>query len=112
MSTKITFLNIIVPLPGLHFAADFYVRATIGVTDFGTPESGRQTWGNPENYDPGSGPEWYVAGTPQLFLDSGGDGEAVTIGPQFSEALVDFLHSDKAVIEVIEREISKEHEGA
>ena len=109
MSTKI---EAIIPLPGLHFGADWYIKATIEVESFGTPESGRQTWGDPENYDPGSGPEWSIVGTPELFLDSGGYGEAVTIGPQTADAIREFIESDKAVIEQVGWIISKEHAEA
>ena len=105
MSTKI---DAIIPLPGLHFGADWFVKATIDVEDFGRPETGRTFYGDPERYDPGSAPEWSIVGTPALFLDSGGDGEAVTLGPQTADAIREFIESDKAVVEQVERIIAKE----
>ena len=105
MSTKI---EIIIPLPGLHFGAAWYVRATIEVENFGTPEVGRGYLADPAGYDAGSGPEWSIVGTPALFLDSGGDGEAVTLGPQTADAIREFIESDKAVIEQVEKIIAKE----
>ena len=105
MSTKI---EAIISLPGLHFGTDFYVKATIEVTHFGSPEVGRGYMADPAGYDPGSGPEWSIVGTPALFLDSGGDGEAVTIGPQTADAIREFIESDAAVIERVEKIIAKE----
>ena len=109
MSTKI---EAIISLPGLHFGADWYVKATIEVTHFGSPEVGRGYMADPRNYDAGSGPEWSIVGTPELFLDSGGDGEAVTIGPQTADAIREFIESDKAVIEQVGWIIAKDHAEA
>ena len=105
MSTKI---DAIICLPGLHFGTDWFVKATVEVTDFGSPEVGRGYMADPRNYDAGSGPEWSIVGTPALFLDSGGDGEAVTIGPQTADAIREFIETDKAVIEQVERIITNE----
>ena len=109
MSTRI---EIILPLPGLHFGSDWYVRATVEVENFGTPEVGRGYLADPAGYDAGRGPEWSITGTPELFLDSGGDGEAVTLGPQGSAAIREFIESDKAAIEQVERQIAKERAEA
>lgn len=103
MSTKIT---AIIPLPGLHFGADFYARAVIEVTHFGCAEY-IPPYNRPDLYDPGGGADWTVSGTPELFLDSGGDGEPVTIGPQFAEALAEFIERDSAASDAAEREIMK-----
>ena len=105
MSTKI---DATICLPGLHFGTDWFVKATIEVTHFGSPEVGRGYMADPWNYDAGSGPEWSITGTPALFLDSGGDGEAVTIGPQVADALREFIESDKRAREQVERIIAKE----
>jgi hypothetical protein len=42
-----------------------------------------------------------------LFLDSGGDGEPVTIGPQFADALCELIEGNAAIMEQVERAISK-----
>ena len=100
-------LTLTIPLPGHHFGADFYVKAVIEVTDAGTPETGRGYLADPWNYDAGSAPEWSVFGTPELFLDCGGDGETVTIGPEFANALRDLIEDDKAIKEQVEEKIAK-----
>lgn len=102
MTTKIP---AIIPLPGLHFGADWYVRATIEVTHFGCAEY-IPPYNRPDLYDPGGAPDWCVSGTPELFLDSGGDGEPVTIGPQFSAALRELIETDDAIETEVEKVIA------
>jgi hypothetical protein len=103
MATKITAT---IPLPGLHFGADFYVKAVIEVTHFGSAEY-IPPYNRPDLYDPGGGPDWTVAGTPELFLDSGGDGEPVAIGPEFAAVIETLLTTDKAAMEAVESQIAK-----
>ena len=103
-------LILTIPLPGHHFGADFYVKTVIEVTDAGTPETGRGYLADPWNYDAGSAPEWSVFGTPELFLDCGGDGEPVTIGPEFANALRELIEDDKAIKEQVEEKIAKEND--
>ena len=107
MTTKITAT---IPLPGLHFGADFYVSATIEVTHFGCAEY-IPPYNRPDLYDPGGGPDWCVSGLPELFLDSGGDGEPVTIGPHFAEALREMIETDAAIKVEVEKIIAKAKEG-
>ena len=106
MSAKIE--NAIICLPGLHFGTNWFVKATIEVTHFGSPEVGCGYMADPAGYDAGSGPEWSIIGTPTLFLDSGGEVEPVTIGPQTADAIREFIESNEAVIEQVERIIAKE----
>ena len=93
-------------VPGQQFGADFYVRAVIEVESFGTPETGRGYLADPEGYDAGSGPEWFVAEDPELFLDCGGDGEQQGVRAEFSSALTDFITSDATMIEQVESAIA------
>jgi hypothetical protein len=97
--------------PGTAFFgcwADFYIKAEIQIDSFGSPETGRGYMADPAKYDPGSGPEWSIVGTPELFHDCGGDGEKVQIGPKLVEALKEFIESDKRIAEQIEESIAKE----
>lgn len=103
MGTQITAT---IPLPGTQFSTNFYIRATIDVTSFGEPETGRGYLADPAGYDLGAGAEWSITGTPELYLDSGGDGERVLIGPEFAEALKAFIERDSAASDAAEREIA------
>ena len=95
-----------ISVPNLQFGTDFYLKAQIAVTHFGSPETGRAFYGDPERYDPGSGPEWSVVGKPELYHDCGGGGEELTIGERLSAALIEFIENDKAMIEKVEEAIA------
>jgi hypothetical protein len=100
MAHLFTFDAVLFP-SGNPFGTDFYIKATIEVEHSGWPETGRSYMADPMNYDPGSDPEWSVTGTPELFLDCGGDGEQVVIGEALADALVDLIQSDKSLIEQV-----------
>lgn len=110
MTTKIE--STIAP-PGYPFGADFFIKATIEVEHFGSPEVGRGYMADPDKYDPGSAPEWSVFGTPELHLDlGGGKSEIQTIGPEFAARLADYITEDKQIIEQVESAISEAKEDA
>ena len=93
-------------VPGQQFGADFYIRAVIEVESFGAPETGRGYLADPEGYDAGSGPEWFVAEDSELFLDCGGDGEQQGVRAELASVLVDFITSDATMIEQVESAIA------
>jgi hypothetical protein len=93
-------------VPGQQFGADFYIRAVIEVESFGTAETGSGYLADPEGYDAGSGPEWFVAEDPELFLDCGGDGEQQGVRAELASVLVDFITSDATMIEQVESAIA------
>jgi hypothetical protein len=109
MSTKI---DVTLFPSGYPFGADFFIKAVIEVEHFGSAEY-IPPYNKPEDYDPGSGPEWSVFGTPELHLDlGGGKSEIPTIGPEFAARLADFITEDKHIIEQVEASISEAKEDA
>lgn len=104
--SKNTFTANLFPM-GEQFGANFFIKATIEVTDFGSPEVGRSYMADPTNYDPGSAPEWSCAGV-ELFYDcSGPDGERVGIGEKLAEVLREFVEDDDDLIVQVEAAISE-----
>ena len=105
MSKPYTFTATLFPL-GPIFGTDFYIVAQIAVDHFGSPEVGRGYMADPANYDPGSGPEWFVEGNPELFHDCGNGGEKVEIGQTLADALDEFICDDPHMIEQVESNIA------
>lgn len=91
---------------GNPFNADFYIVADIQIDSYGSPETGRGYLADPMNYDPGSDPEWSLCKV-KLFLDCGGDGEPVQIGPKFAEAIMEYIEADKDLCEQVCEAIGK-----
>jgi hypothetical protein len=102
-------IEVVVRPSGHPLGTDLYIKASIEVSDFGSPETGCGYMADPTKYDPGSGPEWSVDAL-ELFHDCGGDGEPVIIGESLADALKDLIESDRHMVEQVESKIASARE--